>query len=157
MERVVATQASSVPALVSMSSHTPVGRLEFLRTLSLSEDERATVPVDTKGKFEWMNARYPMILLPAFPSVSQVRNEATERSSQIFRDWEKLHSILNKYEDILRKRWVKKSQDQRKRVLLTAWPKMATIHRPDFRALREEPKELRRRNATRFRNEYLYP
>ena len=156
-ERIVATQASSVPALVTMSSHTPVGRLEFLRTLSLSEEERATVPVSTKGKFEWMNARYPMILLPAFPSVSEVRNEATERSGRIFRDWESLHSILNKHEDVLRKRWIKKSQDQRKRILLTAWPNMATTHRPDFRALREEPTEQRRRNATRFRNEYLYP
>src|SRR5271170_7582389 len=104
-----------------------------------------------------MNARYPMILIPAFPSASQVRNEATERSSRISRDWETLHNILKIHEDVLRKRWVKKSQDQRKKVLLTAWPNMATMHRPDFHALRNEPKEPRRRNATRFRNEHLLP
>src|SRR5271170_1068836 len=96
-----------------MSSHTPVGRLEFLRTLKLSEEERSTVPGDTKGKFEWMNARNPMIIVPAFPSASQVRKEATVRSSRIFRDWETLHNILKIHEDVLRKRWVKKSQDQR--------------------------------------------
>jgi len=87
-----------------MTSHTPAGRLEFLRTLSLSEHERSKVPRDTKGKFEWMNARYPMILIPALPSASQVRNEATERSSRIFRDWETLHNILKIHEDVLRKR-----------------------------------------------------
>ena len=140
-----------------MASHTPIGRLEFLRTLNLSEEERSTVPGDTKEKFEWMNARYPMILLPAFPSVSQVRNEATERSSRIFTDWERLQNILKTHEDVIRKRWVKKSQDQRKKVLLTAWPNMATMHRPDFHALRNEPKEPRRRNETRFRNEHLFP
>jgi len=53
----------------------------------------------------------PMILVPAFPSVSQIRDEATGRPERIFKDWEKLDSILKMYEDILRKRWMKKSQD----------------------------------------------
>jgi hypothetical protein len=138
-------------------SHTPAGRLEFLRTLPLSEEERSTVPVDTKGKFEWMNSRYPMIPVPAFPSIHQVSNEATKRSSCIFRDWERLHKVLTTHEDVLREHWVKKTPGQRKEVLLTAWPSMATMHRPDFHALRNEPIEERRRNATRFRNEYLFP
>ena len=57
----------------------------------------------------------------------------------------------------MRKRWIKKSREQRKKVLLTAWPNMAATHRPDFHALTRETIDVRRRNASRFRNEYLFP
>lgn len=139
-----------------MASHTPVGRLAFLGTLNLSSEERARIPVDTRGKFEWMSARYPSILVPEFPAACEVKREATERVNRIFTQWDKLHSILMQYEDVLRKRWIKKTQDQRKQVLLNAWPCMAQTHRPDFNALRLEKKE-ERRNGTRFRNEFLFP
>jgi hypothetical protein len=34
---------------------------------------------------------------------------------------------------------------------------MAATHRPDFTALARETDDVRRRNASRFRNEYLFP
>ena len=34
---------------------------------------------------------------------------------------------------------------------------MAVMHRPDFHELRNDSKEPPRRNATRFRNEHLFP
>ena len=89
-------------------------------------------------------------------SRSEVDQESKKRSRQIFTDWERLNNILNKYEDILRKRWIKKTKEQRKKLLLSAWPNMSTTHRPDFQAQHRETDE-QRRTATRFRDAYLCP
>jgi hypothetical protein len=89
-------------------------------------------------------------------SLSEADQESKKRSRQIFTDWERLNNILNKYEDILRKRWIKKTKEQRKRLLLSSWPNMSTTHRPDFQAQHRESDE-QRRTATRFRDAYLCP
>ena len=106
------------------------------------------------GKFDPMNPRNPAILVPDFTSISEVKRKATEHSRRIFEYWEKLHQILEKHENVLHKRWNKFSEHRRKKVLLNAWPEMATMHRPDFHALRHE---CNRGNATCFRKEYLFP
>lgn len=50
------------------------------------------------------------------PPVSRVRKEARERSEKIFIYWDILGKILERHEDLLRKRWAKKSRKQRKEV-----------------------------------------
>ena len=67
-------------------------------------------------------------------TIDEVAAEAERRAHQIFAHWSMLHAILLEHENTLRTRWIKKSQDQRKKILLTAWPDMAASHRPDFQA-----------------------
>jgi hypothetical protein len=85
-----------------------------------------------------------------------MEQESMKRSAQIFHHWAQLNSILQRYEDILRKRWIKKSKEQRKNLLLAAWPNMSLTHRPDFQAQFRETEE-QRRTATRSRDTYLCP
>jgi hypothetical protein len=67
---------------------------------------------------------------PDLPTVkvvsrSEMEQESMKRSAQIFLHWAQLNSILQQYEDIIRKRWIKKSKEQRKKLLLAAWPSMS--------------------------------
>ena len=51
---------------------------------------------------------------------------------------------------------MKKGREQRKKVLLDAWPNMSSTHRPDFQALqRESPQQ--RKSGTKFRDAFLWP
>ena len=67
-----------------------------------------------------------------------------------------LHAILLEHKNTLRTRWIKKTREQRKKILLTAWPKMAESHRPDMQAIAHE--SVKQRCAgTKFRNDFLFP
>lgn len=57
---------------------------------------------------------------------------------------------------MLRNRWLKKSGQQRRKVLLAAFPNIPAIHRPDFEALRKETQE-QTRAGTRFHDTFLLP
>lgn len=89
-------------------------------------------------------------------TIEEVASEAERRAYQIFTYWDKLHAILLEHENTLRTRWIKKNQDQRKKILMAAWPNMAASHRPDFQALARESVE-ERRASTKFRKEFLFP
>ena len=89
-------------------------------------------------------------------TIEEVAAEADRRAHQIFSHWSMLHAILLEHESTLRTRWIKKSQEQRKKILLTAWPNMAASHRPDFQATGRESVE-QRRAGTKFRNDFLFP
>jgi hypothetical protein len=106
--------------------------------------------------FASLAAANPNLPIPSLPSRAEVKREAAQRSLKIFEHWNRLHEILKRHEDVLRKRWMKKSKEQRKKILLSAWPGMSSIHRPDFHALKTES-EQQRRNGTRFRDAYLFP
>ena len=82
--------------------------------------------------------------------------ESKNRSREIFIHWKGLNDILTQHEEILRKRWIKKSKEQRKNLLLAAWPNMSSTHRPEFQAQRRETTK-QRRIATRFHDAYLLP
>jgi hypothetical protein len=92
----------------------------------------------------------------SFPTAKKVRQEARDRSENIFTDWTTLHKILERHEEVFRKRWMKKTMEQRKRILLAAWPNMSSTHRPDFQALRRETPQ-QRNSGTRFRDAFLWP
>ena len=93
---------------------------------------------------------------PTIPETSDVRREVASREQSIFANWNRLNAILVRYEAVLRKRWSKKTVEQRRKVLVMAWPNMPTSHRPDFQALQRETTE-ERRAGSRFRNCFLWP
>lgn len=111
---------------------------------------------DPRNMFAAMAQANPSLPTPSFPSLSQVRLLARQRANDIFADHEALARLLDIYEDILHKRWAKKSGEQRRKVLLKACPNIPAKHRPDFEALRRESIEQTRSN-TRFYDSFLLP
>ena len=71
-------------------------------------------------------------LPPDVMSADELQAEASKRSKDIFADWAILHRYLETYEEVMRKRWIKKSNVQRKKIILTAWPEMPQTHNPYF-------------------------
>lgn len=92
----------------------------------------------------------------SFLTAREASREARGRSSAIFEQWNALHDILDRYEELVRRRWLKKTQSQRMTILLSAWPDMSKTHRPDFEALRKETQEARTRGS-RYRDAFLWP
>lgn len=69
-------------------------------------------------------------------------------SRSIFDDYGHLWKILESHEAVLQKRWLKKTQAQRKKILLTAWPSMSASHNPHYRAFGKESEEQCRRELS---------
>ena len=92
----------------------------------------------------------------SFPTFRTVSEESRGLSSKILTNWTTLNAILDRHEEVLRKRWLKRTREQRKKVLLTAWPDMPAMHRPDFFALTKETPQ-QRSAITKFRGSFLYP
>lgn len=87
---------------------------------------------------------------------SQVCQEATERSNRIFTSFATLNAILERHEHTIRKRWAKRTRQQRLKILRNAWPNMAAVHRPDFEAFRKES-EADRERGTKHRDAFMWP
>lgn len=65
----------------------------------------------------------------------QVRRDAQTLSADIFADWQDLNTIIQRHEETIRKRWLKKTRGQRSAILLNAWGKpMSDSHRPDLQS-----------------------
>ena len=92
-------------------------------------------------------------LPPIFSTAEELQEEAYLRSKRIFDNWDELHKVLERYEGISRKRWIKRTQEHRKKILVT-WSGMPSSHRPDFKALHRIPDSERFTN-TRFRDEFM--
>ncbi|KAI9772208.1 MAG: hypothetical protein M1839_002526 [Geoglossum umbratile] len=113
---------------------------------------------DILDKIDWSDPQsfFDNLGLPkpsSFPTADQVRKEARERSQKILSDWKLLNSIIERREAAIQKRWVKKTKERRKKILLSACPNMPLTHRPDFEAFtREHPG-----TPTRFREAYIWP
>ncbi|KAG9319932.1 hypothetical protein KVV02_005532 [Mortierella alpina] len=87
-----------------------------------------------------------------FPTPAEVRRESRQRVTKIFQDWNLLNHIVQRHEATIQKRWLKKTREQRKSILLRAWPNMSASHRPDLEALFKEG------NAkTKARDAYMWP
>ncbi|KAJ1712176.1 hypothetical protein NYO67_5650 [Aspergillus flavus] len=65
-------------------------------------------------------------------------------------------TIIQRHEATIQKRWSKKTRQQRLNVLLSAWPDMPAIHRPDFDAFRRESASDRVR-GTKYRVHFMWP
>jgi hypothetical protein len=73
----------------------------------------------------------------------KVALEAAGHSSLLLYNWNLLGQILDRHEDSLRKRWIKKTKVWRKTILSKAWyPNMPLCHRPDIDHLATEKKKL---------------
>ncbi|KAI4169936.1 MAG: hypothetical protein LQ343_005317 [Gyalolechia ehrenbergii] len=71
-------------------------------------------------------------LQPKEPKLSTVREETSELVSDIFAQRGRMIFLWDRFGDVIRKRWHKKTPDQRKKFLHAAWPLMADHHRPDI-------------------------
>jgi hypothetical protein len=111
---------------------------------------------DPSSFFKAMGAGPGGMPMPEMKSTLDVRREATARSANIFTSYEMLHGILQRHEGTIRKRWLKKTRPQRLKILLTVWPNMPAIHRPDFEAFRKES-EADRDRGTKYRDSFLCP
>ncbi|KAK0744793.1 hypothetical protein B0T21DRAFT_358403 [Apiosordaria backusii] len=94
--------------------------------------------------------------IPVFKSPGDVRKETRERSQTIHETYNTLHAIVTRHEETIQKRWVKKSGQQRRKVLLECWPGMSAVHRPDFEAFRKETME-QRDQGTKYRESFMWP
>ena len=94
--------------------------------------------------------------VPTFLNFSETRQMATKRSKAVFADRDALFGLLERYEETLRKRWVKKTGEQRRKVLLKAYPDIPATHRPEFAALRREGAS-QTRAGTGFYDSFLLP
>jgi hypothetical protein len=92
----------------------------------------------------------------SMPTPAEAQREARERSTHVLASWNQLRQILERHEDVLRKRWTKKTRTQRTAIILGAWPKMSATHRPDYEAFRRETSESKSQ-GTKFREAYLWP
>jgi hypothetical protein len=76
--------------------------------------------------------------MPETVSADKVRKQRSQRAASIFTNHSLLHDILNHHEATIQKRWSKKTKEQRRKILMSAWGgQMANAHRPDFQQLRK--------------------
>jgi hypothetical protein len=94
--------------------------------------------------------------IPKYQSPTDVRKEATERSAKIHANYGLLRGIVSRHEAVVQKRWIKKSKQQKLKILLDAWPGMPSMHRPDFDAFRKET-ERERDAGTRYKQNFMWP
>jgi len=91
-------------------------------------------------------------------TVREISIEAPRYSARVLKNWCELNACLKRFEVVIRKRWSRKSEKQRREVLLRAWPEIPRQHRPDFVGAR-----ARKRSSTiprKLRNgvwHILYP
>ncbi|RFU24654.1 hypothetical protein B7463_g11683, partial [Scytalidium lignicola] len=94
--------------------------------------------------------------IPKVMSPSDVRSEAMRRSQNISIRYDILHEVLKRHEATIQKRWIKKTKQQRLKILLDAWPDIPKSHRPDFEAFRKES-EHQRDQGTKYREWFIWP
>ncbi|KAI1372116.1 hypothetical protein F4677DRAFT_463575 [Hypoxylon crocopeplum] len=86
-------------------------------------------------------------------SAADIRREARGRSSRIFDAYNLLREIITRHEAVIGKRWLKKTKQQKLKILLSAWPNMAAAHCPDFNAFRKGVKQ----RPTKDRDGFIWP
>ncbi|KAK7703128.1 hypothetical protein SLS57_011071 [Botryosphaeria dothidea] len=92
----------------------------------------------------------------SLPSPDEVRKQARTHSTHIFQHWNFLKDAIDRHEATIQRRWMKKTKEQRRKILLSAWPNMPSTHRPDFEAFTRES-DHQRTVGTKFRDAYMWP
>lgn len=119
-------------------------------------EERAAIRKDPTIAIKEMVKDNPSLEKFKLTTFEQVHPVVKERTKSIFNDFPRLRAILGKYESILQKRWCKKSPEQRRKMLLSAWPGMASNHRPDLQTLWQEASPDNR-STSRPRDAFMFP
>ena len=83
----------------------------------------------------------------------EAARRAKSSSTSIFGNLHLLRRILDRYEDLICARWLKKKGPQREKILLEAWPGMPLQHRPDLQANRL----ARGKPTKKDRNSFMFP
>lgn len=113
-------------------------------------------PGDRGRLYEKLGSSGHCAKLPSCAKPSEIQQRSRELASQTFNDYHLLHDLLERHELTIRKRWQKKTTEQRRKVLLTAWPNMPHDHRPDFEAFTQESQQERLR-GTKFKEAFMWP
>lgn len=81
------------------------------------------------------------VLKPILPEeLPRIRDSIKQTTQRIFDNQAGLQAIVERHEETIQKRWIKKSKPKRREIILGVWPGMATDHRPDLVLLkRHEP------------------
>lgn len=96
--------------------------------------------------------------MPAIGNPAQVRKDIKRMSSSIWENYGQLKAILERHEATIQKRWMKKTQDQRRKILQSAWGgKLPPTHRPDFQAFRQKGSGPLQGSDTRLRDSFMWP
>ncbi|KAI4122665.1 MAG: hypothetical protein LQ338_005681 [Usnochroma carphineum] len=111
---------------------------------------------DPQKLFQAISAGNPNLPTPVFLSFQEVKRTAKQYSSDIFTAQRVIASALDRYEEALIKRWLKKTTTQRQKILTTASPGIPPTHRPDFWAIRKES-HAQTRQESRYRDYWLLP
>lgn len=76
--------------------------------------------------------------MPELAKAQDVRERRNTRVASIFKNFRLLKQILWRHEATIQKRWMKKTKEQKRKIILAAWGgPMPTSHRPDFAAYRK--------------------
>lgn len=119
-------------------------------------EENAAICKDPTIAIKEMVRDNPRLEKYKLTTFEHVQTLAKRRAESIFNNFLRLRAILGKHESLLQKRWCKKSPEQRRKILLSAWPDMASNHRPDLRALWQETSP-NNQNTSRPRDAFMFP
>ncbi|PTB65517.1 hypothetical protein BBK36DRAFT_1159666 [Trichoderma citrinoviride] len=95
--------------------------------------------------------------VPKMPSAAEVRSTARKKAAAIFANYELLNQILLRHESTIRKRWTKKGRQQRLKILMKAWPGMATQHRPDYEVFKRAKSQPLQRAPKQVKDSFMWP
>lgn len=96
--------------------------------------------------------------MPEFPSPDKAKKESRENSGKVFAAYDTLNKILERHEETIQKRWMKKTRQQRLQILLKAWPDMPAPHRPDFKAFELEHQDTRSsKYGSKYKDWFMWP
>ncbi|RDI78631.1 hypothetical protein Vi05172_g11353 [Venturia inaequalis] len=70
-----------------------------------------------------------------FMNREEVESIAQSRSESIIANWNLLRRVLSTHEEVIRRRWMKKTRKQRQMILRQAFPRISKEHNPCFSAV----------------------
>ncbi|RHZ45742.1 uncharacterized protein CDV56_100498, partial [Aspergillus thermomutatus] len=124
---------------------------DFFSEDAANYDNNATGDIDWSNPASFFDTLNPNLPKPtSYPTADEVRQESRQRASKILSDWETLNKIIERHEERIQKRWRQKTKTKRHQILLSAWPNMSKMHRPDFDAFKKGRRE-------ESREAYLWP
>ena len=90
-------------------------------------------------------------------SHTDLEKEARERSTDLFSKHAQLKGALERHEALIRKRWCKKTPDQREKLLKSVMLDIPKQHRPDQQAVGLETREVRRSGCSKYLGRFMCP
>ncbi|KAK5055155.1 hypothetical protein LTR84_012904 [Exophiala bonariae] len=103
---------------------------------SLPKDRQREMIASLKALSRYLKSCGRTLAKPKEVSPGYMRRLLGKRSSAIFRHLDTLRAIVDRHELTIQKRWTKKTNKQRLKIMLSAWPGLPASHRPDFLAHR---------------------